>query len=78
MRLSELLTPDRIRVPIRAQSKEGVLRELVDLLVGGGGGGGATTRAAESARGSGGGEGATESGCAAATVLTARRERDGV
>ena len=34
MRLSELLTPDRIRVPIRAQSKEGVLRELVELLVG--------------------------------------------
>ena len=39
MRLSELLTPDRIRVPIRAQSKEGVLRELVELLVGGGGNG---------------------------------------
>lgn len=37
MRLSELLTPDRIRVPLRAQSKEGVLRELVDLLVGGNG-----------------------------------------
>ena len=37
MRLSELLTPDRIRVPIRAQSKEGVLRELVELLVGGNG-----------------------------------------
>ena len=34
LRLSELLTPDRIRVPIRAQSKEGVLRELVELLVG--------------------------------------------
>jgi mannitol/fructose-specific phosphotransferase system IIA component (Ntr-type) len=46
LRLSELLTPDRIRVPLRAQSKEGVLRELVDLLVGGnganGGGSGAT------------------------------------
>ena len=37
MRLSELLTPDRIRVPLRAQSKEGVLRELVDLLVEGNG-----------------------------------------
>src|SRR2546428_1115509 len=34
LRLSELLTTDRIRVPIRAQSKEGVLRELVELLVG--------------------------------------------
>jgi len=34
LRLSELLTPDRILVPIRAQSKEGVLRELVELLVG--------------------------------------------
>src|SRR5437016_4780699 len=37
LRLSELLTPDRIRVPIRAQSKEGVLRELVEFLVGGNG-----------------------------------------
>src|SRR5882762_4704058 len=37
LRLSELLTTDRIRVPIRAQSKDGVLRELVDLLVGGNG-----------------------------------------
>lgn len=33
MRLSELLSPSRIRVPLRAQDKEGVLRELVDLLV---------------------------------------------
>ena len=41
LRLSELLTPDRIRVPLRAQSKEGVLRELVDLLVGGIAGNGA-------------------------------------
>jgi mannitol/fructose-specific phosphotransferase system IIA component (Ntr-type) len=38
LRLSELLTPERIRVPLRAQNKEGVLRELVDLLVGGNGG----------------------------------------
>lgn len=36
MRLSELLTPTRILVPLRAQSKEGVLRELVDLLAGDG------------------------------------------
>jgi mannitol/fructose-specific phosphotransferase system IIA component (Ntr-type) len=35
LRLTELLTPDRIRVPLRAQSKEGVLRELVELLVDG-------------------------------------------
>lgn len=44
MRLSDLLTPSRIRVPLRAQSKEGVLRELVEFLVGGvraGGGNGA-------------------------------------
>jgi PTS system nitrogen regulatory IIA component len=39
LRLSELLTPDRIRVPLQAQSKEGVLRELVDFLVGGNGAG---------------------------------------
>lgn len=38
MRLSELLTPNRIRVPLRAQSKEGVLRELVELLLAGNGG----------------------------------------
>ena len=37
MRLSELLNPGRIRVPLLAQSKEGVLRELVELLVGGNG-----------------------------------------
>jgi mannitol/fructose-specific phosphotransferase system IIA component (Ntr-type) len=37
LRLSELLTPDRIRVPLRALSKDGVLRELVELLVGGNG-----------------------------------------
>src|SRR6185503_10677907 len=37
LRLSELLTPDRIRVPLRAQNKDGVLRELVELLVGGNG-----------------------------------------
>jgi mannitol/fructose-specific phosphotransferase system IIA component (Ntr-type) len=35
--LSELLTPDRIRVPLRARDKEGVLRELVALLLDGDG-----------------------------------------
>jgi len=39
LRLSELLTPNRIRVPLRAQNKEGVLRELVELLLDGNGGG---------------------------------------
>jgi len=33
VRLSELLSPSRIRVPLRAKDKDGVLRELVDLLV---------------------------------------------
>lgn len=37
MRLSELLTPARIRVPLQARDKEGVLRELVDLLLDGNG-----------------------------------------
>jgi mannitol/fructose-specific phosphotransferase system IIA component (Ntr-type) len=37
LRLSELLTPNRIRVPLRATDKEGVLRELVDLAVAGNG-----------------------------------------
>ncbi len=46
MRLSELLSPSRIRIPLTATDKEGVLRELVDLLVtGNGGGGGGDTRA---------------------------------
>ena len=46
MRLSELLSPSRIRIPLTATDKEGVLRELVDLLVtgNGGGGGGGDTR----------------------------------
>src|SRR2546422_2468559 len=33
MRLSELLTPSRIRIPLHARDKEGVLRELVDLIL---------------------------------------------
>jgi len=37
VRLSELLTPDRIRVPLHARDKEGVLRELVGLLLPGDG-----------------------------------------
>ena len=37
MRLSELLTPARIRVPLGARDKEGVLRELVELLLDGDG-----------------------------------------
>ncbi len=48
MRLSELLSPSRIRIPLTATDKEGVLRELVELLVtgngAGGGGGGENTR----------------------------------
>ena len=32
MNLSELLGPDRIRVPLRSRDKEDVLRELVGLL----------------------------------------------
>ncbi|HVH68958.1 MAG TPA: PTS sugar transporter subunit IIA [Gemmatimonadales bacterium] len=39
MRLSELLTPARIRVPLHAIDKEGVLRELVALVAAGNGGG---------------------------------------
>ena len=38
MLLSRLLTPDRIRVPLVARDKPGVLRELVELLVGTAGG----------------------------------------
>ena len=38
MRLSELLTPARILVPLHATDKAGVLRELVDAAAGGNGG----------------------------------------
>ena len=43
MRLSQLLTPARIRVPLHATDKAGVLRELVELVALGNGGGGAGT-----------------------------------
>src|SRR5256885_9564721 len=36
-RLSDLLTPQRIRVPLHATDKAGVLRELVDLASAGNG-----------------------------------------
>lgn len=35
MLLSELLTPDRIRIPLRATSKNEILRELVGIVVAG-------------------------------------------
>jgi PTS system nitrogen regulatory IIA component len=38
--LTELLTPERVRVPLGARDKAGVLRELVELVVASGGGGG--------------------------------------
>lgn len=34
MLLSDILTPDRIRIPLEATTKEGLLRELVDLVAG--------------------------------------------
>lgn len=37
MRLSELLTPDQIRVPLKSRDKDGILGELVDLLLAGDG-----------------------------------------
>ena len=37
MRLSELLSPRRIQIPLQARDKEGVLRELAELLVSGNG-----------------------------------------
>jgi PTS system fructose-specific IIA component len=38
VRLAEVLSPSRIRIPLQASSKEGVLRELVELLLSGNGG----------------------------------------
>jgi len=37
VRLTDLLTPDRIRVPLNASDKQGVLRELVGMLLPGDG-----------------------------------------
>jgi nitrogen PTS system EIIA component len=37
LRLTDLLTPDRIRIPLRSSDKEGVLRELVQVLLPGDG-----------------------------------------
>lgn len=34
MKLSELLTPERIRIPLLAKTKDEVLRELVSILPG--------------------------------------------
>lgn len=44
MRLSELLSPSRIRVPLKSQDKAGILGELVDLLVPAGGPGSGADR----------------------------------
>lgn len=41
MLLTDLLKPERIRIPLRAQAKDDLLRELVDLLAPTGGGEGA-------------------------------------
>jgi mannitol/fructose-specific phosphotransferase system IIA component (Ntr-type) len=38
VRLADVLTPSRIRVPLLARDKNGVLRELVELLLAGNGG----------------------------------------
>jgi mannitol/fructose-specific phosphotransferase system IIA component (Ntr-type) len=46
VRLTDLLTPDRIRIPLQASEKEGVLRELVGLLLPGNGGPGEEVLAA--------------------------------
>ncbi len=47
MRLSELLSPSRIRIPLQAHDKAGVLRELVDLMVTGDGAAGPSSQAEE-------------------------------
>lgn len=39
MRLADVLTPSRIRIPLQAKNKEGILRELVELMLASNGGG---------------------------------------
>jgi len=81
--LSELLSPDRIRIPLKASDKEGVLRELVQLLMATNGAGGLAA-AVEDGVGGGGGHGGggeeraagASGGAAADEVLAAILERE--
>ena len=76
MRLSELLSPSRIRVPLKAGDKEGILRELVGLMLAGNGG---ATGAAGGAGGAGGaraGGGGGVSAAQADEILGAILERE--
>ena len=66
MRLSELLSPSRIRVPLKAHDKAGILGELVDLLIPTTGGGSAGS----------GGAGAGATGPDRQEVLEAVLERE--
>jgi len=69
VRLSELLSPSRIRVPLKAGDKEGILRELVALMLAGNGG-----ATGPGAAGTGGGVGV--SAAQADEILGAILERE--
>ena len=72
MRLSELLPPNRIRVPLKAADKEGILRELVGLMLAGSGG----AIGSEGAGGMGGTGGMGVSAAQADEILGAILERE--
>ena len=72
MRLSELLSPSRIRVPLKAGDKEGILRELVGLMLAGNGG----AIGSEGAGGMGGTGGMGVSAAQADEILGAILERE--
>jgi len=72
VRLSELLSPSRIRVPLKAGDKEGILRELVGLMLAGNGG----AIGSEGAGGMGGTGGMGVSAAQADEILGAILERE--
>src|SRR2546425_7677883 len=77
MRLSELLSPSRIRVPLKAGDKEGILRELVGLMLAGNGGAtGSEAAGAGGMAGMGGMGGVGVSAAQADEILGAILERE--
>jgi len=72
VRLSELLPPNRIRVPLKAADKEGILRELVGLMLAGNGG----AAGAGGAGGAGAGVVVATSAAQADEILGAILERE--
>ena len=74
MRLSELLSPSRIRVPLKAGDKEGILRELVGLMLAGNGGATGAGAAGGARAGGGGGVSAAQADEILGAILERERQ----